>query len=49
MRCKVNMARTVKKRKAYRIFVAESEGRRQLGRSWGTWEDNISMDSKEIG
>jgi hypothetical protein len=35
-------------RKAYTIFVGNTEGKRQLGRPRRIWEDNIRMDLKEI-
>jgi hypothetical protein len=34
---------------AHKILVAEREGRRSLGRSRRTWEDNIKMDLRDIG
>jgi hypothetical protein len=36
-------------RGAYNILVGRPEGRRQLGRPWRKWEDNIKMDLREIG
>jgi hypothetical protein len=29
--------------------VGRSEGKRELGRPWLMWEDNITMDLQEIG
>jgi hypothetical protein len=37
------------KRNAYRILVAESEGKRPLGRRRCRWLYNIIMDFREIG
>ena len=36
-------------RNAYRVLVANPEGKRPLGRSRRRWEDNIKMDSREVG
>jgi hypothetical protein len=36
-------------RNAYNILVGKPEGKRPLGRPWRRWEDNISMDLREIG
>jgi hypothetical protein len=33
----------------YRVLVGRPEGKRPLGRSRRTWEDNIKMDLREIG
>jgi hypothetical protein len=37
------------KRKAYRLLMGKSEGKRPLGRSRRRWVDNIRMDLREIG
>jgi hypothetical protein len=37
------------KRNAYRILVANPEGKRPLGRPRRRWVDNIKMDLREIG
>jgi hypothetical protein len=37
------------KRKAYRIFVGMSEGKRPLGRPRRRRVDNIKMDVREVG
>jgi hypothetical protein len=37
------------KRGAFRILVGRSEGRRPLGRPRRRWEDNITMDLKDVG
>jgi hypothetical protein len=31
-------------RGVYRVLVGEPEGKRQLGRPWRRWEDNIKTD-----
>jgi hypothetical protein len=36
------------KRNAYRILVAEPEGRRPFGRPRRRWVDNIKMDLRDI-
>jgi hypothetical protein len=36
-------------RGAYNILVERPEGRRPLGRPRRRWEDNITMDLREIG
>jgi len=35
-------------RGVYRVLVAESEGKRPLGRPRSRWEDNIKMDLQEV-
>jgi hypothetical protein len=37
------------KRNAYRILVAQPEGKRPLGRPRRRWVSNIKMDLREIG
>jgi hypothetical protein len=37
------------KRKAYRILLRKTEGKRPLGRPRRRWEDNIEMDIRETG
>jgi hypothetical protein len=37
------------KRNAYRNLVGKPVGKRTLGRPRHRWEDNISMDRREIG
>jgi hypothetical protein len=37
------------KRDAYRILVGKPEGKKPLGRHRRRWEDNTSMDLREIG
>jgi hypothetical protein len=36
-------------RKAYKILVGKSEGKRLLERLTRKWEDNINMNLREIG
>jgi hypothetical protein len=36
-------------RGVYKVLVEKPEGRRQLGRPWHRWEDNIRMDLREVG
>jgi hypothetical protein len=36
-------------RNSYRIFVGKPEGKRPLERPRNRWEDNITMDLREIG
>jgi hypothetical protein len=33
----------------YRVLVGKPEGKRPLGRSRHSWEDNINMDLQEVG
>jgi hypothetical protein len=33
----------------YRVLVGKPEGKRQLERPRGRWEDNIKMDLQEVG
>jgi hypothetical protein len=44
-----HVARTGAKRNAYRILVGKPEGKRPLRRPRHRWEDNITMDLREIG
>jgi hypothetical protein len=37
------------RRGAYRALVEKPEGRRPLGRPRRRWEDNITMDLREVG
>jgi hypothetical protein len=34
---------------AYNIFIGSSKGKKHLRRPKNTWEDNIKIDSKEVG
>jgi hypothetical protein len=36
-------------RGVYRVLVGRPEGKRPLGRSRRSWEDNIKLDLREIG
>ena len=42
------MAHIGKRRKAYRVLVGKSEGKRLLGRPRYVWVCNVKMDLKEI-
>jgi hypothetical protein len=48
MRWAWNVARVGEIRNVYRIFVGKPEGKRPLGRPRRGWEDNITMDLREI-
>jgi hypothetical protein len=48
MRWVGHVARMIHVRNAYIIFVGKLEERRQLGRPRRGWEDNITMDIREI-
>jgi len=37
------------RRRAYRVLVGKSEGKRPLGKPRRRWEDNIKMDLQEVG
>jgi hypothetical protein len=49
MRWVGHVARTGEPRNAYRLLVAEPDGRRPLGRPRRRWSDNIRMDLVEVG
>ena len=49
MRWAGHVARGGERRGVYRILVEKPEGKRPLGRSRRRWEDNIKMDSQEVG
>jgi hypothetical protein len=36
-------------RGVYRVLVGKPEGKRQLGRPWRRWKDNIKADLQEVG
>jgi hypothetical protein len=36
-------------RGVYRVLVGKPEGKRQLGRTWHRWEENIKMNFQEVG
>jgi hypothetical protein len=42
------VARMEEKKNAYRILVGKPEGKRPLGWSRHSWDDNIKMDLREI-
>jgi hypothetical protein len=43
------VARMGEKRGVHRVLVGKPEGKRPLGRPGRRWEDNIKMDSQEVG
>jgi hypothetical protein len=49
MRWAGHVARMREKRNAYRILVANPEGKRPMGRPRRRWVDDIKMDLREIG
>jgi hypothetical protein len=49
MRWAGHVARMEGGRDVYRVLVGKLEGRRPLGRPRRRWEDNISMDIREVG
>jgi hypothetical protein len=49
MRWAGHVARIGQERGLYRSLVGKPEGKRQLGRPRGRWEDNINVDLKEVG
>jgi len=49
MRWAGHVARMRDRRGAYRVFVGKREGKRPIGRSRHSWEDNIKMDLQEVG
>ena len=44
-----HVARMEQSRNAYRVLVGKSEGKRPTGRPRRRWEDNITMDLREVG
>jgi len=44
-----NVARMGEMRKACNILVGTPEGKRPLGRHRRRWEDNITIDVREVG
>ena len=44
-----HVARMEQSRNAYRVLVGKPEKERPLGRPRHRWEDNIKMDSREVG
>jgi hypothetical protein len=49
MRCAGHVARMEEGRGVYRVLVGRPECKRPLGRSRGSWENNIKMDLRETG
>jgi len=49
MRWEGEVARKGESRGVYRVLVGKLEGKRQLGRPWRRWEDNIKIDLQEVG
>jgi hypothetical protein len=48
LKCRGYAARMGEMRNAYKILVGKPEGKRSLGTPRFTWEDNITMDLREI-
>ena len=44
-----HVARMEQSRNTYRVLVGNPEGKRPLGRPRRRWEDNITMDLREVG
>ena len=44
-----HVARMEQSRNAYRVLVGKPGGKRPLGRPRCRWEDNITMDLREVG
>jgi hypothetical protein len=49
MRLAGHMACMGEKRKVYKVFMGNPEGKRPLGRPWLRWEDGIRMDHRVTG
>jgi hypothetical protein len=49
MRWAGHVARVGEEREVYRVFMAQPEGKRPLGRPRRRWVDGIRMDLREIG
>jgi hypothetical protein len=49
MRWAGHVARMGEERGVHRVLVGKFEGKRSLGRSRRSWEDNIKMDLQEVG
>ena len=49
LRCAGHVARMEKDRSAFKILIGTPAGKRSLGRPRHRWEDNITIDLKEIG
>jgi len=37
------------RRDIYRVLVGKPDGKRPIGRPWRRWEDNITLDLREVG
>jgi hypothetical protein len=48
MRWEGHVAHIGERRGVYRILVGKSEGKRPLGRPRRRWEDDMTMDFKEV-
>jgi hypothetical protein len=44
-----HVARIGEERGVYRVLVGKPQGKRQLGRPWRRWVDNIRMDLQKVG
>ena len=49
LRWAVHVAHIEQSRNAHRILIGEPDRNRPLGRPRHRWEDNIKMDSREVG
>jgi hypothetical protein len=49
MRWAGHVTRTEKTITAYKILVGKPEGKRSFGRPRRRWENNVRMDSREVG
>jgi hypothetical protein len=49
MRWAGHVANMGEERGVHRVLVGKPEGKRPLGRPRRRWEDNVKMDSKEVG
>jgi len=49
MRWAGHVARMMEGRGVHRVLVGKPEGKRPLGRPRRRWEDNITMDLREVG
>ena len=49
MRWAGHVARVGERRGVYRVLVGKAKGKRPVGRPKLRWEDNIKMDSQEVG
>jgi hypothetical protein len=49
MRWAGHVARIRERRDVYRVLMRNFEGKRPLGRTRPTWENNIKMDLQEVG